>query len=215
MKIISIWNPKGGQGKSPLAINLAAAAHFKGKKALIICRDEQGTSVLYHRKGNLPFDVLTAYPKTKQSDTDFIFLDHSADDWTIPKSPIVVIPTKPERPSYASFLRALKRLQDPETASHIKHVIQVVTDTDYHIEDQIEVATTMKRAGAFEIRRSAALFAKAGKEYRTFFDTKIRRVSGVYPRRKDMLKILDAIEKINTTTRIKPATQQEKELAYA
>ena len=205
MKIVSVWNPKGGQGKSPIAINLAAAAHAQGKKAIVICRDPQGTSTLYFENGNLPFDVLAAYPKNPPDDTDFVIVDHSADDWTVPPSPIVVIPTKPERPSFATFSDALAKL---EQASSVKRVIQVVTDTDYHIIDQIQVAAAMKRAGAFEIRRSASLFAKAGKDYLTFYDRRLRRVSGVYDRRREINAILAEIEHGKVT-------RKQKERAHA
>ena len=37
IKLISIWNPKGGQGKSTLAINLAASSVELGLKPLVIC----------------------------------------------------------------------------------------------------------------------------------------------------------------------------------
>ncbi|NDA91228.1 MAG: hypothetical protein EBY20_10100 [Alphaproteobacteria bacterium] len=58
MKLVSIWNPKGGQGKSTLAINLAAASVELGLKPLVICQDPQGTSLLYYKSGNLPFEVI-------------------------------------------------------------------------------------------------------------------------------------------------------------
>jgi chromosome partitioning protein len=38
-KLVNIWNPKGGQGKSMIAINLAAAAVQMGLKPLVICQD--------------------------------------------------------------------------------------------------------------------------------------------------------------------------------
>ena len=47
IKLVSIWNPKGGQGKSTLAINLAASSVELGLKPLVICQDPQGT-VLSH-----------------------------------------------------------------------------------------------------------------------------------------------------------------------
>ena len=55
MKVVSVWNPKGGQGKSMIAINLAAAAVEIGLKPLVIDTDLQGTSMLFHQAGNLPF----------------------------------------------------------------------------------------------------------------------------------------------------------------
>jgi len=35
IRLVSIWNPKGGQGKSMLAINLAAASVELGLKPLL------------------------------------------------------------------------------------------------------------------------------------------------------------------------------------
>ena len=42
-KLVNIWNPKGGQGKSMIAVNLAAAAVEIKLKPLVICQDPQGT----------------------------------------------------------------------------------------------------------------------------------------------------------------------------
>ena len=38
---VSIWNPKGGQGKSMIAINLAAAAVQIGLKPVLVDQDLQ------------------------------------------------------------------------------------------------------------------------------------------------------------------------------
>ena len=46
MKIVSVWNPKGGQGKSLIALNLAAAAMSELELTpLVLCRDPQGTAL--------------------------------------------------------------------------------------------------------------------------------------------------------------------------
>ena len=46
-----------------MAINLAAAVEI-GQRPVVIDRDEQGTSMLYHRAGNLPFEVFADYPRS-------------------------------------------------------------------------------------------------------------------------------------------------------
>ena len=46
IKLVSIWNPKGGQGKSMLAMNLAGAAIELGLKPLVICQDPQQCFIL-------------------------------------------------------------------------------------------------------------------------------------------------------------------------
>ena len=215
MKIISLWNPKGGQGKSLIALNLAAAAHAQGKNAVVICRDPLGTSTLYHNKGNLPFEVLPAYPMDKP-DLDFLIVDHPADDWIMPPSPIVIVPAIPERTQYASFRDALTFLEEQtiENNTAPKHIIRVVTNTDYHVLQQVQIAGAMTRAGAFEIRRGASLFTTAAEEYRTIFDSakQIRTAYGVKDRRYDFNTILKATQRAAKTQTQK---LQRKELAHA
>ncbi len=56
MKVLDIFNPKGGNGKSMCAINLVAAVEL-GKDVMIIWQDPQGTSMLYGKGGKLPYEV--------------------------------------------------------------------------------------------------------------------------------------------------------------
>ena len=108
MKIASIWNPKGGQGKSMISINLAAAAVEIGLKPIVIDRDEQGTSMLYYQAGNLPFPVLPNYPKNAP-DVDLVLVDHMANDRDIPAPPLLVIPVMPKRSQYAAYVEEIGR----------------------------------------------------------------------------------------------------------
>ena len=44
MLTIAVLNQKGGVGKSTLSTNLAAAAHLKGKRSLVVDLDAQGSA---------------------------------------------------------------------------------------------------------------------------------------------------------------------------
>ena len=187
MKIVSVWNPKGGQGKSLIALNLAGAAVFELElEPLVICRDPQGTAMLAHAKGNLPFDVKPSYPK-EASRYDLVIADHMASDWEVPPSPTVIIPTKPVRTDYATFRDALTRLEKAG-----KRIIQVVTDGSMSRQGERAMILAMRKAGAFEIR-SCGAFSRAAEEYRTIFDPAVNRVYGVKERRQEMNAILAAV----------------------
>ena len=174
MKIVSVWNPKGGQGKSLIALNLAAAAVGELELTpLVLCRDPQGTAMLSHAQGNLPFDVKPSYPKgaTKY---DLVIADHVASDWEVPPAPTVIIPTKPVRTDYATFRDALTRLEKAgkriiQGGDRWKHGAAGRAGNDFW---------PMRRAGAFEIR-SCGVFSRAAEEYRTIFDPAVNRVYGV------------------------------------
>ncbi|MCP4529078.1 MAG: ParA family protein, partial [Aestuariibacter sp.] len=111
MKVVSVWNPKGGQGKSLICINVAAAAYELGLKPLVICQDPQGTATLFATEGHLPFKVLPEIPD-KQPDADLVIIDHVAADWSDPIAPIVVMPTKPVRTDYATFADAYTQVKE-------------------------------------------------------------------------------------------------------
>ena len=187
MKVVSVWNPKGGQGKSLIALNLAAAAVAELElKPLVLCRDPQGTAILSYAQGNLPFDVKPSYPRAAAK-YDFVIADHMASDWEVPPAPTVIIPTKPVRTDYATFRDALARLEKAG-----KRIIQVVTDGSMARRGERAMILAMRRVGAFEIR-SCGAFSRAAEEYRTIFDPAVNRIYGVKERRQEMRAILAAV----------------------
>ena len=138
MKTASVWNPKGGQGKSMVAINLAAAAVDLGLRPVVIDRDEQGTSMLYHQAGNLPFEVLPDYPRSAP-DVDLVLVDHMANDREVPRPPLLVIPVIPRHSQFAAYVEALKQAEDAG-----KRIITVVMNGDLQREQKCAVVLTLK-----------------------------------------------------------------------
>ena len=186
IKIIDVWNPKGGNGKSMVAINLAAAAVELGKKPIIICQDPQGTTTLYYNAGNLPFEVISSVPRTKP-DADILIIDHQAGDWEVPQGELLVMPFKPPRDQYATYSDAYKKA---EAAG--KTIVSIVTDTNHHRVDESEVTKIMKERGAFVIP-SSGVFSRAASEYRTIFDDALNRAYKIKERRREFLQIMTHI----------------------
>jgi chromosome partitioning protein len=186
IRIISIWNPKGGQGKSMLAINIASASVELGLKPLVICQDPQGTSMLYYKAGNLNFDVLDNIP-SKRPNVDIVILDHQASDWEVPSNYILVMPLKPSRDQYATYIDAYSRARLLE-----KRIITVVTDGQERRTSEKETTKYLKEKGAFIIP-SSGVFSKASSEYLSIFDPKMNKAYKVQERRIEINKILMAI----------------------
>ena len=186
MLTVSIWNPKGGQGKSTVAINLAAAAVSTGLTAMVIDRDEQGTSMLYYQAGNLPFDVVGAFP-AEAPDVDLVILDHMAQDRRVPEPHRLVMPVVPKRSQYAAYVYALQN-----AAEQGKHIITVVINGDFRRTDERRVTLALKNEGALEIRASG-VFGRADAEYRTIFDPALDRAYRINERRAEFLALLDAV----------------------
>ena len=169
-----------------VAINLAAAAVELGLRPVVIDRDEQGTSMLYHQAGNLPFDVLPDYPRSAP-DVDLVLVDHMANDRVLPRSPLLVMPVIPKRSQYAAYVEALKQAKDAG-----KRIITVVTNGDLRREQERAVVLALKQRGAFEIRASG-IFSRADNDYRTIYDPALNRAYGVRERRQEFSAILAAV----------------------
>ena len=186
IKLVSIWNPKGGQGKSTLAINLAAASVELGLKPLIICQDPQGTSLLYYKSGNLPFEVVDSVP-TDRPDADIVIFDHQASDWEVHKNHLIVMPLKPARDQYATYIDAYRRAELLG-----KKIITVVTDGQEHRANEKDTIDYLKSKGACVIP-SSGVFSRAASEYITIFDQKMNKAYKIRERRMEINKILAAI----------------------
>ena len=186
IKIFSIWNPKGGQGKSMLAINLAAAAFELGLKPLVVCQDPQGTSILYFKAGNLPFEVMSSVPNNRP-DADIVIFDHQASDWEVPTNYLLVMPLKPARDQYATYIDAYSRAELLG-----KKIITIVTDGQEHRASENETIKYLKGKNAFIIP-SSGVFSRASSEYLTIFDPKMNKAYKIKERRMEINKILAAI----------------------
>lgn len=185
-KLVSIWNPKGGQGKSMLAINLAAASVEMGLIPIVICQDPQGTSINYYNNGNLNYKVLMSLPK-EQPNADIIFFDHQASDWEVPQTKLLVIPLKPSRDQYATYIDARKRAEEKG-----KRIVAVVTDGQVHRKSELETTRYLKEEGAFVIP-SSGVFSRAAEEYHSIFSPSLNKAYKVAERRKEINKILGAV----------------------
>ena len=169
-----------------LAINLAGSACEMGIKPLVICQDQQGTSMLYYKAGNLPFEVLDDFPAEKP-DADLIIIDHQASDWEVPDTHLLVMPLKPARDQFATYMDAFKRAHKKG-----RDIITVVTDTQMHRASEKEVADHLKSESAFVIPASG-VFSRASADYLTIFDEKMNKAYKVKERRQEISKILGAI----------------------
>ncbi|MCX2676044.1 ParA family protein, partial [Klebsiella pneumoniae] len=78
MLTISVWNRKGGIGKSNTAINVAGWFAAQGRKTSLVDLDPQGGAMIFagYAKQNgreLPFHV----GRKPAPDSDYIIFDHS------------------------------------------------------------------------------------------------------------------------------------------
>lgn len=186
MKLVSIWNPKGGQGKTLLALNLAAAAEQLGLKPLVIDQDQQGTAKHFYNGGNLSFEVVDTVPLQKP-DVDIVIFDHQASDWELPKPKLIIMPLKPERSQFATYIDAKTKA---EAAG--KEIITVVTDGQSHRADEKNTVNILRKQGAFIIP-SSGVFSRAATEYRTIFDERLNPAYKVKERRREISEILGRV----------------------
>jgi len=186
MQLVSVWNPKGGQGKSVIAINLAAAAVGFGLRPLVVCDDPQGTATLFHRGGQLTFDVIDSIPQEKP-EVDLLLIDHGARDWKIPPAPIVIMPTKPDRTDIATYQDAISMLRPVG-----KKVIPVITDAQGHRASHRRAVEAMRRVGAYELR-SSGVYGRAAEGWLSIFDYRLDGAYKVDERRAEFESILTTV----------------------
>ena len=104
MKAFSVWNPKGGVGKTTITLHLAAYFASIGQRVLIVNLDPQQSSSIYADRSMV--DVVDGMPKT-QPDADIVIFDCPA-QLELPTTAFAIMPVLLDPLSLPASLRSAK-----------------------------------------------------------------------------------------------------------
>lgn len=190
MDIISVWNEKGGVGKSTLAYNLAGAATLKGRKVLLVDEDApQHSSYALSLDGKAGFTVVATAPDERPnvdfSQFDLIIIDMSPGVKVLPRGNIV-IPYQPNRLAAQATVKHFERLQQ------IGKVVRVISMVDSRLKSHRDFASENRSMGAKQISYWSC-YERATNEGRTIFDPALNHLGNVSKARNEINIIFDEV----------------------
>ncbi|NVJ49798.1 MAG: ParA family protein [Gammaproteobacteria bacterium] len=181
---LGVWSPKGGVGKTTLALNLAAAAYQRGRRVLLCDMDPQQSAVDVFNDKQLPFTVLKGQPAIVPR-ADLIIYDLP------PRTDVEIIGDGILVPMRASILdiRAVNK-----SIRHIikKPIIKCVNAVDVRRQDERLLAMRLYSEGALLIK-DRSIYSRAISMGKTVFNTD---VYGASEARTEVNRLLDAIDKV-------------------
>ncbi|WP_144392808.1 AAA family ATPase [Pleionea sediminis] len=181
MKRVSLWSPKGGVGKTTLALNLAAAAYASGKKAIVCDLDPQQSAVDVFNDKQLSFSVFKGMPPvTPYGDIIFYDLPPRVDIQI--EGDLVVVPMR----ACVLDIRAVNK-----SIRHVRHkqILKCVNAVDVRRHDERMLAMRMYSEGAFLIK-DRSIYSRAISMGKTVFDTDLY---GANEARKEMLRLFESL----------------------
>ena len=189
MKIISLWDEKGGCGKSTLAYMLGGAAYARGKRVLLIDDDPQCTCFMLAQDENIDFTVINAWPSEAPSDDeyDLIIVDMAPNTNDMPTG-VVILPYQPTRISYAVAAKHIPALIDSESTERLVEVITMVDKRKLNHQNFVKGSDALVIA-------SRSVYERATNEGRTVFDPVVKNWSGVREAKIELNLLLDEVLK--------------------
>lgn len=161
MSIVSIWNAKGGVGKTTCAVNLASGLTERGYTVLLIDLDDQLSSWKLHQRGDFKWDCEKETPDNKPKH-DFIIFDYPPAQTKVPSGSIVIVPFAPSKIDYDSFTDSISLLRG-------KKFIPLVNKVDFRNRDEKPFVEKMLGDGALMIKLRT-IYKKAYGDDKTIFD---------------------------------------------
>jgi chromosome partitioning protein len=122
VKVLGVWNPKGGVGKTTLTLNLAAslASGTANRKVVVTDEDPQGSAHKAAAAGKLPFQVISGTP-TNPDEVDFWIVDYKAGDRQVPGMQHLLIPTGSSQVEIDEFLDAVDAAMADDKSIYYVH----------------------------------------------------------------------------------------------
>jgi chromosome partitioning protein len=180
MKIISLWDEKGGCGKSTLTIALAGAASSRGLKVLVVDEDPQGTCAMLAEDNNFDFAVSVGFPD-EAPEVDLILVDMAPNTNTVPYGAVIL----PYQPTRISFSVAVKHR--PFLLENATKLIEVVSMVDLRKKthrDFLKGNTTLKI-------NSRSIYERLTNEATSLYSPEYKNLSGAREARKEINALLD------------------------
>ncbi|MET1256699.1 AAA family ATPase [Aliikangiella maris] len=144
MRRIAFWSPKGGVGKTTLALNFAAAVYYSGKSVLVCDLDPQQSAVDVFNEKRLPFSVVPNQPQVIPN-VDFLLFDYAPSIKDIPTVETIILPMR------ASILD-LKAVNRSHRLVREKRVIRCINAVDTRRHDERVMAMKLYSEGAHLIK---------------------------------------------------------------
>ncbi len=163
MRRIAFWSPKGGVGKTTLALNFAAAAYYAGYKVLVCDLDPQQSAVSVFSENNLPFTVIANRPQVVPY-VDFLICDYAPSLENLPIEETIIQPMRASVLDLKAIARATRLIRD-------KRVIKCVNGVDTRRHEERVMALKLYSEGAHLIK-DRSIYVKSLTRGETVFQQK-------------------------------------------
>lgn len=191
ISIISVWSPKGGVGKTTIAINITSALKAQGHEVLLCDLDPQESSVWVASHGRLCFEVINHLPVQKPK-VNYVILDHppgAEAEYAYPNASVVIVPIRPSALDHAAANAAIKKL--PED----KMLIRVLNSVDIRrTEEQGVVAHFRAKENAIIIK-NRSIYPRSIGMGMSVFHPDLSTLYGIADARKEFGEMANTIQR--------------------
>ena len=171
MLTVAVLQQKGGSGKTTLAINLAAAAHLDGGRALVVDMDRQASAFDWSaaRQENSPLDGLAvvkadramALPRFKEISRgyDYVFLDGPPRLGDVTQSAAVAadVAVLPIQPGPFDFWAVAETLESLDQADQVREQLGRPPIRRVFVVNRASKNTRLAREAEVELRKTGEL----------------------------------------------------------
>ena len=185
MKVLSVYSPKGGVGKSTIAINLAGYYNSINKNVMIVDTDKQKSVESIYGIDSPIFKVVTKLPMTKPKGIDYMIIDHHPSHTEVPFGHFIICPLEPRRLSWDSYQNGKHLFKDTE------HLV-IVNKVDNRIPDHKQFTLFVSEQESAIVMSRKNVYTRSTNEAVTVFEMGSKY--GASKARNEIKLLAEAIE---------------------